>query len=70
MQGYIESITGIDFWDQLDDDYEEELESNVNLKDWNFNQSFQTSNSFRAVLLFLLRAFIVKVHLQDENGSK
>ena len=37
---YIESITEIDFFHQLDDDYEEELESDVNLKDWNF-ETFQ-----------------------------
>ncbi len=34
---YIESITGIDFFHQLEDVYEEKLESEINLKDWNFN---------------------------------
>lgn len=33
---YIESITGIDFFEELPDDIEIELESNVNLKNWNF----------------------------------
>ena len=34
---YIESITGIDFFHQLDDEYENFLESKKNLNDWNFN---------------------------------
>ena len=46
---YIESITGIDFFYQLDDDYEEELESDVNLKDWNFNIISKPSNSSNKV---------------------
>lgn len=35
---YIESITGIDFFHQLEDVYEEKLESEINLNDWNFNK--------------------------------
>lgn len=34
---YIESLTGIDFFHQLEDKNEEELESKINLKSWNFN---------------------------------
>ena len=35
---YIESITGIDFFHQLEDVYEEKLESEINLNGWNFNK--------------------------------
>ena len=35
----IESITKIDFFSQLDDLLEKELESNVNLFDWNFKNN-------------------------------
>ena len=33
---YIESITNINFFSELDDFHEKELESNINLLDWNF----------------------------------
>lgn len=32
---HIESITGIDFFEESPDDIENELESNVNLNNWN-----------------------------------
>ena len=35
---YIQSITGIDFFHQLEDVYEEKLESEINLNGWNFNK--------------------------------
>ena len=34
----IESITNIDFFSQLDDLLEKELESNLNLLNWNFKK--------------------------------
>ena len=46
---YIESLTGIDFFHQLDDEYENLLESNKNINDWNFNSvSKPSSNSKEA----------------------
>jgi endonuclease G, mitochondrial len=33
---YIEDLTGIDFFYQLDDEIEKELESQINLKEWKF----------------------------------
>ena len=33
---YIENLTGIDFFYQLDDEIEKELESQINLKEWKF----------------------------------
>ena len=44
---HIESITGIDFFEEIPDDIENELESKVNLKDWDFsiyNSSINQSN--------------------------
>lgn len=42
---YIEDITGIDFFYQLDDKNEEELESQIDLKKWNFNIVSKPSNT-------------------------
>ena len=33
----IESITGIDFFSQLQDNIENKLESNLSVSDWNFD---------------------------------
>jgi len=42
---YIEDLTEIDFFHQLDDEKENELESQINLKKWNFTIVAKPSNS-------------------------
>lgn len=42
---YIESITGIDFFHQLEDEYENSLESKKNINDWIFNIVSKPSSS-------------------------
>ena len=39
---YIENITGIDFFSQLDDKIESLLESNINIDEWDFNAKFKS----------------------------
>ena len=46
---YIEDLTGIDFFHQLDDEKEDELESQINLKKWNFTIVAKSSNSSNKV---------------------
>lgn len=46
---YIENLTGIDFFHQLDDKYEDKLESKINLKKWNFTIVSKPSNSSKKV---------------------
>ena len=46
---YIEDLTGIDFFHQLDDEKENELESQINLKKWNFTIVAKPSNSSNKV---------------------
>lgn len=46
---YIEDLTGIDFFHQLDDEKENELESKINLKKWNFTIVAKSSNSSNKV---------------------
>tara|TARA_B110000879_G_C11134458_1_gene497492 strand:- start:996 stop:1889 length:894 start_codon:yes stop_codon:yes gene_type:complete len=46
---YIENLTGIDFFYQLDDAIEKELESQINLKEWDFSIVKKSSNSLRKI---------------------
>ena len=41
---FIENITGIDFLAELDDNIEEKIESNVDVSNWNFNQTRVNKN--------------------------
>ena len=37
---FIENLTGIDYFYQLDDEVEKKLESQTNLKEWNFKRNY------------------------------
>ena len=44
LDNFIEDITGIDFLAELDDNIEERIESNVDVTNWNFNQTRVNKN--------------------------
>tara|TARA_B110000003_G_scaffold14751_1_gene14456 strand:+ start:300 stop:1247 length:948 start_codon:yes stop_codon:yes gene_type:complete len=67
---YIEDLTGIDFFHQLDDVKEDELESLINLKKWNFNIVSKPSNGSNQVTSKQCSGIAKSTYLRCKNNTK